>query len=93
MRWLLVPVALLILPSVARADSREGLLPFQQGETFSGVIRYTGDRDSLCLGPPRNTMTGIEVRLSDFDAPEHKASGGRDARDLLHASSGRGGGR
>lgn len=59
-------------PSAARA-----------GETFSGVVRYVGDGDSLCLGPSTDPSTWIEVRLADFDAPELHSPTGRIDRDRL----------
>ena len=70
-------------PALAHADPCEGRLPSRTGETFSGRVRYVGDGDSLCVGPNADPATWIEVRLSDFDAPELHAPGGRDARDRL----------
>lgn len=83
MKWLLVLAALVFTPAVARADPCEGRLPTRAGETFSGVVRYIGDGDSLCLGPGPDPMTWIEVRLSDFDAPELHSPSGRAGRNRL----------
>ena len=83
MRWLFVALALIAFPAVAKADPCEGRLPSRSGETFSGLVRYIGDGDSLCLGPSTDPATWIEVRLSDFDAPELNQPGGREARDRL----------
>lgn len=83
MRPLLFASALLLLPTAALADPCEGRLPSRPGETFSGLVRYIGDGDSLCLGPSSDPASWIEVRLSDFDAPELNAPGGRAARDQL----------
>lgn len=74
---------LLLAPAVARADPCEGRLPTRPGETLSGVVRYVGDGDSLCVGPSTNPATWIEVRLSDFDAPELHSPTGRLDRDRL----------
>ena len=83
MKRLLIPAFLLLCPAVAHADPCEGRLPSRAGETFSGRVRYIGDGDSLCVGPSTDPATWIEVRLSDFDAPELNQAGGRDARDRL----------
>lgn len=58
-------------------------MPSRAGETFSGVVRYIGDGDSLCLGPSADPATWIEVRLADFDAPELHSPTGRADRDRL----------
>lgn len=53
------------------------------GTVFSGVVRYIGDGDGLCVGPPGRPERWVEVRLADFHAPELRDSGGRDAKDRL----------
>lgn len=58
-------------------------MPDRAGQAFSGIVRYTGDGDSLCLGPSTDPATWIEVRLSDFDAPELHSPTGRADRDRL----------
>ncbi len=83
MKWLLILAGLLFAPAVARADPCEGRLPARAGETFSGQVRYIGDGDSLCLGRGTDPATWIEVRLSDFDAPELHSPTGRTDRDRL----------
>lgn len=85
MKWLLILAASLFAPAVAHADPCEGRLPSRAGESFSGVVRYVGDGDSLCLGPSTDPATWIEVRLSDFDAPELHSPTGRNDRDRLSA--------
>lgn len=85
MKWSLPAALLLLLPSMARADPCEGALPTRAGEAFSGVVRYVGDGDSLCVGPGLDPATWIEVRLSDFDAPELHSPTGRGDRDRLSA--------
>ncbi|WP_374598852.1 thermonuclease family protein [Brevundimonas sp.] len=83
MKWLLIASPLLLIPTAALADPCEGRLPYRAGETFSGVVRYVGDGDGLCIGPSTDPSTWIEVRLSDFDAPELNQTGGRAARERL----------
>lgn len=70
MKWFLILAGLLLAPAVAQADPCEGRLPSRSGETFSVLVRYIGDGDSLCLGPSIDPATWIEIRLADFDAPE-----------------------
>lgn len=67
----------------AAADPCEARLPQRAGAEFSGVVRYVGDGDSLCVGATEDPNTWIEVRLADFNAPELNAAGGRDARARL----------
>ena len=83
MKRLLLAFAFALVPTVAMADPCEGRLPSRAGETFAGLVRYVGDGDGLCIGPSADPSTWIEVRLSDFDAPELNQPGGRDARARL----------
>jgi len=83
MKWLLISAALLLAPAAAKADPCEGRLPGRAGEPFAGLVRYVGDGDSLCLGNTTDPATWIEVRLSDFDAPELHSATGRADRDRL----------
>jgi hypothetical protein len=83
MKWLLAFSFLFALPVAAQADPCEGRLPSRAGETFSGVVRYVGDGDGLCIGRSADPATWIEVRLSDFNAPELNSEGGRDAKKRL----------
>lgn len=82
MKWIAV-AAFLALPAIAHADPCEGRLPTRAGETFSGIVRYVGDGDSLCVGPSIDPATWVEVRLADFDAPELRSPTGRADRDRL----------
>jgi endonuclease YncB( thermonuclease family) len=76
--------ATLALASAANADPCAARLPTREGAEFSGVVRYVGDGDSICVGPADSGgETWIEVRLMDFDAPEMRQAGGREARDTL----------
>ena len=79
----LTVLGLSLFPAIAKADPCEGRLPSRAGEAFSGQVRYIGDGDSLCVGRSSDPETWVEVRLSDFDAPELHGSGGRQARDRL----------
>jgi endonuclease YncB( thermonuclease family) len=66
----------------ALADPCEATLP-AKGATFTGIVRYVGDGDGLCVGPAGRPDRWIEVRLADFYAPELHDAGGRDARRPL----------
>lgn len=83
MRLVIFSFAMMLWPATAWADPCEGRLPDRPGERFSGIVRYVGDGDSLCVGDRPDPATWIEVRLADFDAPELNAPGGRDARNRL----------
>ncbi|MBT2189406.1 hypothetical protein [Sphingobium nicotianae] len=50
---------------------------------FSGIVRYVGDGDGLCVGPAGRPDQWIEVRLGDFYAPELHEAGGTDAKVRL----------
>lgn len=66
----------------ALADPCEGALP-TKGTSFSGVVRYVGDGDGLCVGPAGRPDRWIEIRLADFYAPElHEPSGVEAKRRL-----------
>ena len=68
---------------VALAYPCEGRLPSRAGETFTGIVCYIGDGDSLCVGRSTDPATWIDVRMADFDAPELREPDGRRSRDLL----------
>lgn len=73
----------------ALADPCEGVLP-TKGTTFSGVVRYVGDGDGLCIGPANRPDVWIEIRLADFYAPElHEAGGAEAKRRLQRVAMGR----
>ena len=48
----LATVSVLAWAAPALADPCEGRLP-AAGQEFSGVVRYVGDGDGLCVGPER----------------------------------------
>ncbi|WP_206759045.1 thermonuclease family protein, partial [Salmonella enterica] len=58
-------------------------LPSRAGAQFSGIVRYVGDGDGLCVGRTADPNEWIEVRLADFDAPELHRPGGDAARAAL----------
>lgn len=84
-RLLIVAATLGVLcPSApVDADPCEAPLPSQAGVRFSGVARYVGDGDGLCVGKTANPQEWIEVRLADFDAPELHKPGGPAAKAAL----------
>lgn len=66
----------------AHADPCKGSLP-ASGSHFSGVVRYVGDGDGLCVGVAGKPERWIEVRLGDFYAPELHEPGGAQAKRRL----------
>jgi endonuclease YncB( thermonuclease family) len=68
--------------SPALADPCEAPLP-RNSATFSGVVRYVGDGDGLCVGPSAKAERWIEIRLGDFYAPELHEPGGVEAKRRL----------
>lgn len=66
----------------ALADPCTADLPVP-GTRFSGVVRYVGDGDSLCVGPAGRPDRWIEIRLGDFNAPELHDGSGEDAKRRL----------
>ncbi len=68
--------------SPALADPCEGALP-PKDATFSGIVRYVGDGEGLCVGPAGRPDRWIEIRLADFYAPELHEPGGADAKHRL----------
>ncbi|PZU07414.1 nuclease [Sphingomonas sp.] len=66
----------------ALADPCEGPLP-TKGTAFSGIVRYVGDGDGLCVGPAGRPDRWIEIRLADFYAPELHERGGMAAKQRL----------
>lgn len=81
-----VTSAMTIMPAVAHADPCTALIP-ARGTVFSGIVRYVGDGDSLCVGPEGRPDRWIEVRLADFNAQELDEPGGERAKELLQATT------
>lgn len=71
-----------LFPAAALADPCDGPLP-KPGVSFSGLVRYVGDGDSLCVGRSADPATWIEVRLADFYAAELHGPGGAQAKAAL----------
>lgn len=81
-RALLLSLVFAFAPAGARADPCEAPLP-KPGESFAGQVRYVGDGDSLCVGWSARPTDWVEVRISDFHAPELHAPGGAEAKAAL----------
>lgn len=83
MKLFLLNAIALAAPGVALADPCERRLPSRAGETFTGIVRYVGDGDSLCVGNTNDPNEWIEVRMADFDAPELNEPNGRRSKQFL----------
>ncbi|HWW26063.1 MAG TPA: nuclease [Caulobacter sp.] len=81
---LILASLLLALPVSALADPCVAPLP-RPSTTFSGIVRYIGDGDSLCVSMTSDPRTWIEVRLGDFSAPELREAAGPRAKAMLKA--------
>ena len=86
-RLVLALAGLLLVAAPAAAEPCTAPLPAQAGAVFSGVVRYVGDGDSLCVRGGSDPRTWIEVRLADFDAPELHGPGGAPAKQRLREAA------
>lgn len=79
----LAPATALADPCKAIPD--KGPMPtyLSPGQTFSGPVVYVGDGDSLCVGVGEGVESWVEVRVSDFYAPELRGPGGEQAKAAL----------
>lgn len=76
--------------TAALADPCEASVTgYRAGSVVSGVIRYVGDGDGLCIGDATDPLAWLEVRLADFYAPELHEAGGRQAKAVLDRFLGR----
>jgi micrococcal nuclease len=88
--YLLLGLVGLALASPALADPckaipDKGPMPafLKPGSMFSGPVSYVGDGDSLCVAVGPSPAEWVEVRISDFYAPELNAPGGQEAKAAL----------
>ncbi|WP_298673100.1 nuclease [uncultured Sphingomonas sp.] len=81
---ILIGAGSFLAPTAVFADPCTAPLP-SPGAQFSGVVRYIGDGDGLCVGPMGRPDRWIEVRLADFYAPELHERGGEQARQRLRS--------
>lgn len=65
-----------LLIGTAYADPCNAPLPTKPGTVFGGTVDWIIDGDGLCV-------QGIEVRLGDFNAPELREPGGKEAKAAL----------
>lgn len=73
-----------LLAAAAHADPCEAdVSGYAPGAAVSGIVRYVGDGDSLCIGPSANPNSWIEIRIADFYAPELATPAGKRAKDAL----------
>lgn len=73
------------LADPCKAIPDKGPMPafLKPGSTFSGPVTYVGDGDSLCVAVRPSQAEWVEVRVSDFYAPELNAPGGQEAKAAL----------
>lgn len=85
-----IAVAALFVGSPALADPcrfipDKGPLPaaVRPGQAFAGPVTYVGDGDSLCVALGPSPAEWVEVRVSDFYAPELQEPRGQEAKAAL----------
>jgi micrococcal nuclease len=89
MRYLFAILVLTGTPALAdpcKAVPDKGPAPawLRHGSTFAGPVVYVGDGDSLCVDARGAGPAGwVEVRLSDFYAPEISSATGPAAKAIL----------
>lgn len=74
------------LADPCEAIPQRGPMPdyLKRGMTFAGPVVYVGDGDGMCVAArPGGAAGWVEVRLSDFYAPELHAPGGKEAKAAL----------
>jgi micrococcal nuclease len=73
------------LADPCKAIPDKGPMPahLKPGSTFSGPVTYVGDGDSLCVAVGPSQADWVEVRVSDFYAPELHEPGGQEAKAAL----------
>jgi endonuclease YncB( thermonuclease family) len=62
---------------------------FKAGDRLTGLIWYAVDGDGLCISNSPSPTTWIEIRESDFMAPELNEPGGRKAKVVMDRLVGR----
>lgn len=70
-------------PCKAIPDNGPPPIWVKPGATFAGQVRLIIDGDSLCVGNSADPRTWVEVRMSDFDAPETADGDGPAAKSAL----------
>lgn len=92
MRALIIAAGLALGLGVAQAQADPCEAPvrgFKAGDQIKGLVWYSGDGDSLCVGPGPNPSTWIEIREADWFAPELNEPGGRKAKRVMDRLVGR----
>lgn len=87
---LVLSAATIAVASAAQADPCKaipdrGPMPafLHEGARFAGPVVYVGDGDGLCVAVGGGAQNWVEVRLSDFYAPELHEAGGQHAKAIL----------
>lgn len=82
MRMIAIAGVVLFTSLPAKADPCTAPLPKPKTE-FTGIVRYVGDGDSICVGRSAEPSQWIEIRVADFYAPELHAKGGKEAKATM----------
>lgn len=89
-RPLLIAAGLTVIAATAHADPCTAPVSgYRAGQVIDGLVWYSGDGDSLCVGKSPNPATWIEIREADWMAPELNERGGREAKRVMDRLVGR----
>ena len=90
LRLVVFAFGLVAISTAAHADpckaiSDDGTMPsyLSVGSTFSGKVVHVIDGDSMCIAVGAGHENWVEVRLTDFYAPESSSAGGPAAKAAL----------
>jgi len=62
---------------------------YKPGQRITGLVRYAGDGDSLCVGPSSDPRSWVEIREAQWFAPELNEADGRQAKAVMDGLVGR----
>jgi len=82
--------AILAIATPVVADPCEApVAGYKPGQKITGLVRYAGDGDSLCVGMSSDPSTWVEIREARWFAPELNEPGGRQAKKAMDRLVGR----
>lgn len=89
-RLALATITALAMATPALADPCNAPVSgYREGQVITGPVVYAGDGDSLCLMLGRDPSEWLEIRTSDWSAPELSEPGGRVAKRVMDGLIGR----
>jgi len=81
---LVLTASFLVMAAPALADPCTAPVDgYKPGQQITGLVRYAGDGDSLCVGPSSDPRSWVEIREARWFAPELHETGGRQAKAVM----------